>query len=303
MQKTALSLPIEQVAPRRRTGEQQWPFPALLPVLLLLLVSFAVPLAAMVRMSFNTKASGQDIVEAFSLVNYATILSDNFYYEVFGTTFGVAIGVTFFCLVFGFPLAVAYSHTRGTRKALLATIILGPLLINVVVRTYGWLILLSNRGLVNEFLHGLGLIQDPIKFLYNPFGVGIALVHVFLPFMVLSISAALQTMEPSLAEAAETLGADKPTVFRRVTLPLAMPGVVAGCILVFSGTLGAFASPLVLGGTSLRMLVVVIYTNALILFNWPRSAALAVVLLVLVLFLLWLQERWRAGRAAEGGAQ
>lgn len=124
-------------------------------------------------------------------------------------------------------------------------------------------------------------------------------MHVFLPFMVLSVAASLQNIDVSLAEAAETLGANKWTVFRRVTLPLATPGAVAGSILVFSATLGAFATPLVLGGTGLRMVVVLIYTNALVLFQWPRSAALALVLLGIVIALLWLQARVARSRAEE----
>ncbi len=271
----------------------------MLPSLLFLAAFFAVPMAFLVRMSFNTKAGGQDVVETFSLVNYATILGDGFYYSVFGTTFAVALGVTVACLVLGFPLAISYSRARGIWKAALATIVLGPLLINVVVRTYGWLVLLANRGLVNEALRGLGLVDSPIRFLYNPVGVGISLVHVFLPFMVLSVAASLQNIDVSLAEAAETLGANKWTVFRRVTLPLATPGAVAGSILVFSATLGAFATPLVLGGTGLRMVVVLIYTNALVLFQWPRSAALALVLLGIVIALLWLQARVARSRAEE----
>lgn len=258
---------------------------------------FALPLALLVRMSFNLKTAGQDVVETFSVDNYVDILGDSFYYSVFGTTFAVALGVTAVCLLLGFPVAVAYARARGPRKVLLATIVLGPLLVNVVIRTYGWLVLLANRGLLNEGLRSLGLIDGPIRFLYNPLGVGIGLVHVFLPFMVLSIAAALQNIDLSLTEAAETLGAGKWQVFRRVTLPLALPGVVAGCILVFSASLGAFATPLVLGGTGLRMLVVLIYTNALVLFNWPRSAALAVVLLAVVLGLLWLQTRRERGTA------
>jgi putative spermidine/putrescine transport system permease protein len=164
--------------------------------------------------------------------------------------------------------------------------VLSPLLVGIVVRCYGWMILLADRGLINASLVEGGWIAKPLPLMYNAFGVGIALVHVFLPFMVLSLTGVLKRIEPELLEASMTLGASPWRTFLEVTLPLSLPGILAGSLLVFSLAISSFVVPILLGGFKVQVLPMIVYEQMLSVFDWPFGAANAFVLLTLSLAII-----------------
>jgi putative spermidine/putrescine transport system permease protein len=262
----------------------------LVPGLVFVIAALLLPLVDMLVISFRGESFGQ-ILPGFTLKNYATFFSDSTYLQLFLQTFGAAALVTLLCILLGFPVASLIADAPAKWRGLLYFLVAAPLLVNTVVRTYGWLLILGRKGLVNESLTGLGLIDTPLALSGNYVGLVIGGTQVFLPFMILSITTSLVAIEKSLLEASAILGAGPVRRFFDVTLPLAMPGVIAGSVLVFSLMLGAFVTPLILGGTAVKYLSVAVYTDALVLFNLPRATALAIVLLAVVLLVYALQKR------------
>jgi len=271
-------------APRSRA------LPALAPALIVLFVLLGVPLAGMTLISFKQENFGQ-IEPGFTWENYASLLGDWDSLSLMLSTLGVAAAVTALCALLGFPLAAVVARAAPRRRALLYFLVTAPLLINTVVRSYGWLLILGRQGLFNQLLMDAGWIDEPLALSGNLLGVIIGGTQVFLPFMVLSLAASLQNIDPRLHESSSILGAGFWRTFWRVTLPLSTPGLIAGCVLVFSMMLGAFVTPLILGGSSVSYLSVQVYTDALVLFNLPRATALALLLMLVVLLVYLLQKR------------
>jgi putative spermidine/putrescine transport system permease protein len=247
---------------------------------------------------------GRGILDTWELTHYANFLGDPYYRNVLWRSLGMAAHVTAWCLVLGFPLAYALSRLRGVARALLYFAILMPLLTSAVVRTFGWMILLSNNGFINRTLIDLGLIDQPIAMMYRMSGIVIALVEVLLPFMVLALDAALLNINPHLYEAARNLGARSARIFLQITLPLSLPGILSGSVLVFTLAISAFVTPSLIGGPRIEVMATLIYQESMALLNWPSGAAIAFVMLftLLVLFALTFQLAGRA-RAAETAGQ
>lgn len=263
---------------------------ALLPASALVVLAMLVPLAEMAVISFRSESFGQ-IMPGFTLANYANILGGWASLQLFVQTFGVAILVTLLCALLGFPLAAAIARAPERWRGLLYFMVAAPLLVNTVVRSYGWLLILGRKGLLNTILMGAGWIDEPLALTGNVTGLVIGGTQVFLPFMVLSLTTSLLSLDRRLLESAEILGAGPARAFFSVTLPLAVPGLIAGSVLVFSMMLGAFVTPLILGGTAVKYLSVAVYTDALVLFNLPRATALSLLLMVAVLAVYLLQKR------------
>jgi putative spermidine/putrescine transport system permease protein len=261
------------------------------PAVLLLVVLLAIPLVQMVDASFRREDFGV-LLPGFVLDNYRQILGSAEYFELFYKTGFAALTVTLTCALLGFPVALQIAAAPPHRKALFYFLVAAPLLINTVVRSYGWLLMLGNRGVINSLLMASGLTERPIPLSGNMLGMIIGATQVFLPFMILSLVASLENIDRRLLESADILGAGPIRRFWDVTFPLALPGLIAGCVLVFSLMLGAIITPLMLGGTAIRYLSVAIYTDALVLFNLPRATALSVVLLCVVLVIYALQRRF-----------
>lgn len=272
-------------------SRSRWTLWALLvPGLAFLIALLLVPLADMLVISFRGESFGQ-ILPGFTLKNYASFFRDATYIQLFLQTFGAAALVTLLCILLGFPVAALIADAPARWRGLLYFLVAAPLLVNTVVRTYGWLLILGRKGLINESLAGLGLVDAPLALSGNYVGLVIGGTQVFLPFMILSITTSLIAIDKPLLESGAILGAGPVRRFFDITLPLAMPGVIAGSVLVFSLMLGAFVTPLILGGTAIKYLSVAVYTDALVLFNLPRATALAVVLLAVVLLVYALQKR------------
>lgn len=256
-----------------------------LPAALLLALVFLLPVARMIVESFRADDGAWPV-----LAEYADVLGQRYFWEVFLRTLALGSVVTAICLVLGFPLAWVYIHSRGRWRGVLLFAIAAPLLINMVVRVYGWTILLGPGGFSDWVFGELG-VEPPPRLIYNLTGVVIGMVHVFLPFMVLALAAALSRIDERLYEAASTLGASGLRRHLTVTLPLARTGIATGSILVFALTQGAFVTPLVLGGTSVHVIATLVYTDTLVLFDLPRATALATILLLLVSCVVAVQVR------------
>ncbi len=271
---------------QERSGARA-PWPLLLPALLLFIAVVVVPLAMTVLLSFHNWGQYTGIQFVITLKNWQEIWSDPYFYEMFARTFRIAGLATIIAAVFGAPEAYILNRMRAPWKGFFLLIILGPLLISVVARTLGWALLFGgNNGLVNKALMTIGLIDAPIPFMFTETGVVIALAHVMMPFMVLSVWAALQRVDPQIENAALSLGAGPMTIMRRIILPQIMPGVLSGGIIVFALSASAFATPSIIGGRRLKVAATLAYDEFLNTLNWPLGAAVAVLLLVALVLII-----------------
>lgn len=269
----------------------------LLPALLLLLAFFALPMGTMMVYSLGRSAIGQIYIPDLTFDNYGAVFTTPIYFTVMVRTLKLGLIVTVLALVLGFPFAYLMARGRPwVRSALLLAVLL-PLLVSVVVRTYGWIVLLGLDGPVNALLMALGLTGQPLKLVFNELGVIIGLLHVFFPFMVLPLSSVLLKLDPQLEEAARTLGAGTFTVFRRVVLPLSVPGIAAGSMLVFTLSAAAFVTPALMGGAGLNVMATLVAQQVLVLVNWPLGAAVAVMLVLITLVVVTAYNRFLEARA------
>ena len=251
----------------------------------------ALPLIDMGDASLHRQDLGM-IQPGYTLDNYRQILTSPTYFELFYKTLAAALAVTLIDAFLAYPVALHLVAAPPGRKAILYFLVAAPLLINTVVRTYGWMLVLGNRGVLNTVLTGLGVIDAPIKLTSTVTGMVIGATQVFLPFMILSLVASLEAIDRRLLESAEILGAGRIRRFMTITLPLSMPGLVAGSVLVFSLMLGAIVTPLMLGGSAVRYVSVQVFTDAMVLFDLPRATALSALLLAFVLLIYMAQRRY-----------
>ncbi|WP_292444361.1 ABC transporter permease [Mesorhizobium sp.] len=226
---------------------------------------------------------GSGIQDTWELTHYANFLLDAYHMRIMGRSIYISFTTVICCLVLAFPLAYLLSELRGTARAILYICILLPLLTSTVVRTFGWMVLLSSNGLVNQGLIAIGLVERPIAFMYSDLGIIIALTEVLLPFMILAIDAALLNIDRNLYDAARNLGAGAARIFFSITLPLTVPGIVSGSILVFSLAVSAYVTPDLIGGPRNPVMAMLIYQQGVSMLNWPFAAAISFILLALVL--------------------
>jgi ABC-type spermidine/putrescine transport system permease subunit I len=244
-----------------------------LPALLLLFAFFLFPVVRMLGFS----------LEAGTLDWYAKALGEQLYLRVFWNTFEIAVFVMAICLLLGYPLGFMIATTTPTWATLGFIFVLLPLWTSVLVRTYAWMVLLGRNGVFNRWLIELGVVSDPLPLLHNFTGVLIGMVHVLLPYMVLPIYGAVRRLDPALVAAAEGLGASSWRIFWRIYLPLTLPGIFAGSVIVFVLSLGFFITPALLGGGKVMMVAVLIEQEVHQTLNWPLAAALSAVLLAFTL--------------------
>lgn len=281
----------ETKAPERRgTGERRRLALQLGPGLFWLAVFFLVPILLVLVYSFYGFANGQMLPD-FTLDNYIRAISTDVYRQVLLKSMRYGLMTALLCLVIAYPVAYALARSTYKRKELLFLLLIIPFWTSIVVRTFSWKIMLGSNGFVNYTLRELGLVDLPIRFLYAEPAVIIGLVHVFLPFMILPLYAVLDKMDPSLEEAAGDLGAGKLRTFLRVTLPLSMPGVSTGFLLVFLLTVGSYLTPDILGGPGELMISNVIRNEYYVTFNWPFGGALAAIFLVVILVIILAYNR------------
>jgi putative spermidine/putrescine transport system permease protein len=254
----------------------------LLPAFAITAGVFASAMLLLFSYSAYTFRGGQ-LTEEVSFLAWQKFFTDPFYWGVVATTLRLAFGVTVVALLVGYPTAYALTKVRDQRLLVAAyLVIFSPLLVSLVVRIYGWLLLLSDNGVINQVLRATGLVNEPIRLIYNDTGVVIALVHILLPFMVFPILSVLLQFDHALREAANDLGANRLQTFLRVVLPMSLPGVVAGAQIVFTLAISAFVTPELLGGGKVQVLSRAIWFNVVDV-NWPLAAVEAIVLLALAL--------------------
>ncbi|MGD8190614.1 ABC transporter permease [Brevibacillus ginsengisoli] len=257
----------------------------LAPGLAVLIGVFLIPMLMMFLLSI------QNDQQHFSLQNYLLFVQDKFYLDILWRTIKVSLWTVLCTLVLGYPVAMYMAQVTGRMRGIVTMLILAPHLISVVIRNFGWVVILGEKGWINELLLKLGVISSPLKLLYNELGVVIGLTDAFIAYMVLSIATSLYAVDPSLGKAASILGASRLRAFCTVTLPLSLPGVIAGTTLVFSLSMSAFVTPALMGGTSVKSMPVIAYEQIMSTLNWPLGAALAFLLLGSTILLVTLFTR------------
>jgi putative spermidine/putrescine transport system permease protein len=255
------------------------------PATLLVAAILGLPLVLLFRYSLNQYDRYDLMREALTLDNYAAIFRDAFFRNVLLRTILVAAISTAVALTLALPVAYFIARAPARFKSALIILVVFPLLVGNLVRAAGWMAVMGNRGFVNQLLLGLGLIDEPLEILYTPTAVVIGIIAVVLPFMTLTLQSVLEQIDPSLEEAAGNLGARPFTAFRRVVLPLAMPGVIAGTVLVFILCMNAYATPVLLGGPRFHMMAPQVYEQITGQSNWPFGGALAFILMATTLVL------------------
>jgi putative spermidine/putrescine transport system permease protein len=243
---------------------------------------FALPQVFFIAMGLHRNLGFGRISESYSLANYGRILTDPLYLSSFALTLRLSLAVTVIGLVLGFPTAYVLARAGARWASFLVSVLLISSFITVVIKVLGLIVILSQNGLVNAFLLRLGLVRAPVPLLSNQPGVLIGLVHYTLPFLVLILFSMIQTIPRSLEEAAEIQGATRLGVFRRVILPLAMPGVITGSLIAFNMSMGAFTSAVLLGGGRVLTLPVLIQRKIVFDVDYPLGSALSTTLLVVV---------------------
>jgi ABC-type spermidine/putrescine transport system permease subunit I len=258
--------------------------PALLvvPLALYMIAFYALPLASMLLRSIDDPT--------WTLDNFRRLAGDGVFLDVFWITLRTALIVTAGTLLLGYPVALALSRLRGGVATLVLTLVLLPFWTSVLVRSYAWMVLLGRHGLINEFLIAVGVLASPLRMLNTSFAVYIAMIHILLPYMILPIASVLRQIDGALLRAASGLGAPPWRVFVQVVLPLSMPGVAAGVLLVFVLSLGFYITPALVGGPHDLMLSMLI-AQQVDLLNWPYAACLSAALLATTLLLILLAQR------------
>lgn len=261
------------------------PAALLLPSLLFLAAFFALPALGLVSYSVLTQAPDGTVGLPLTLEHYRHFFATPLYARVLRTTVEISLITTALAIVLGYPVALVMVRSPAAIRQAITIIVIAPLVVSVVVRTYGWQLILGNgpTGILNWLLLNSGIAKSPVALLYSKTAVVIGSLHVFFPMMVLPLASALSKIDPRLEDAARTLGATAWRSFRRITLPLSLPGLTVGCTLVFSLTAGSFVTPAILGGTSGQMLGVLVEQQILVVYNWPFGAAVATVLVAIVL--------------------
>ena len=269
------------------------------PLLLVLLCLFLAPVLFMLPESLHAYIPGIGTTDDWTLKNYTRLLSDDYYQEIIGRTLWMGLLVTFLCFVFGYPLAFFMARTTPVWRAVATLLVIFPLFLNLVVRSFGWITLLANRGVVNNFLLDLGLTDTPIRMLFNLTGLVIGLTHIYLPFMVLMLLSAIQNVPRDVEHAAATLAAGRLRVFFTITLPLTAPGILAGSILVFVLTISALVTPRLLGGPTYKVMSTLIYDEFMQKLDWPSGTSFAFILTAITLLIIWgagrLARKWSGG--------
>jgi putative spermidine/putrescine transport system permease protein len=257
----------------------------LAPSLLFLAVFFALPALTLVLYSVMTQAADGTVGLPLTLAHYQHFFTTSVYSRVLLTTLRISLWTTAAAAMLAYPVALVMVRSPPVLRQAIMMIVIAPLIVSVVVRTYGWQLILGNgpTGILNWLLLKIGFTKKPVALLYSEAAVVIGSLHVFFPMMVLPLASALGRIDPRLEDAARTLGATAWRSFRRITLPLSLPGLAVGSTLVFSLTAGSFVTPAILGGTGAQMLGMLVDQQILVVYDWPFGATVASVLVAVVL--------------------
>lgn len=269
----------------------------LFPGLLALGVTFLAPLIWLMRTSLASSAfSGAG--SAWTLESYRSILVDSFYWQVVANTLLLGVIVSVAAVVLSYPVALFLIRSTSRWRGVLTALAIAPLLTSMVVRTYGWMVLLGDKGVLNSMLLGLSLIASPLKLTNNSLGASIALIEILMPYAILAMLSGFGRLNSQLEEAASMLGANRWQVFSRIILPLSLPGILTAALLVFVLAISSFVTPRLMGGGRVFVLGTEIFSEATVTLNWPLAAALSFILLFLFGSIIVFYQR--ALRSLEG---
>jgi putrescine transport system permease protein len=269
----------------------------LAPFAIILKISFADPIIAQPPFTPLLDESGSPHITAD---NYTFLLTDKLYIVTYLKSVFMAAVATVLCLMLGFPMAYGIARAESAVRNILLLLIILPFWISFLLRVYAWMGLLNNYGLINNLLLWLGVIQQPVQLIYTDFAVYIGLVYSYLPFMVLPLYATLERMDPDLVDASQDLGASPAQAFRDITWPMARPGVIAGCLLVFIPAMGEYVIPYLLGGPESLMIGRVLFDEFFVNRDWPLASSVAILLLMLLVAPIAFLQRQRR-EEVEGG--
>lgn len=294
-QATRADLP-DEAPPRRFDAGKLVSLAALLgPAVLLLAVGLVWPFIMMARMSLLDRFPDPTTL---TLEFYQTVLTDPYFLRIIVRTFSLALVVTAITAVIGYPVAWFLARSRSRWKHLVFLGVISPLMVSIIVRSIGWTIILGNEGFINALLTALGIIDTPLRLMQSFWSVVVGMVHILIPFMVLSVASVLGKIDPAYAEAATVMGANPVRTFLKVTLPLSVQGIASGSVIVFCLTVGAYVTPVMLGRGKVSVLAITIHEQMVVLVDWPTGAAVAMVLtfgtmVVLTLYGLFLRRHAR----------
>jgi len=250
-----------------------------LPLAALFVAFFVAPLLVLLALSLHTDVA----MRTWTVSNYVKFFTDPFNYSILVDTLLLGLKATLVCLIFGYPVAWLCARASARWQSVLLFLVILPILTSVVVRTFAWIVILGRQGVLNQIAMWLGLVNEPLRLLYTELGVVIVLAQVQMPLMVLPILTVLSKMDPNLADASRVLGAGEWRTFWKVTLPLSLPGIIAGCILTYSASITAFVTQSLIGGARLIYMPLNIYQQAVGANNWPFAAALSIIFLIAVI--------------------
>ena len=244
-----------------------------LPASLALLVFFILPMGYILVQTLLENGTA----------DFREFFTDPFYLDILWTTLRVSLVSTAVSLLLGYPTAYYMARTTSRLKKVMVIVILFPFLVSAVVRSYGWMVILGTNGLLNQLLLGLGLISEPLKLLNTEAAVIIGMIHLLIPYMILSLVGVLQSIDPNVEYAAYSLGASPMTTFRKVVFPLSTPGIISGCVLVFTMSMTSYVTPKLLGGSKFRMMATMVVQEINVNFDWGAASAISYILLAVIL--------------------
>jgi ABC-type spermidine/putrescine transport system permease subunit I len=263
---------------------KNWGSPAYLPLLVIMLVGFVAPMCVIVKMSLFDPD--------FTLKHYVTFFTNATYLQVFLRTFKTAFTVTLGCLLLGYPVAFFLTCVKDKTANYLRIFIVIPFWVSILIRTFAWKVILSNTGVINTSLLSIGAISSPLSLMYNSFAVHISMIHILLPFMILTLYGAMKGINPGYFNAALSLGARPGKAFLQVYFPMSVPGILSGTLMVFIMALGFYITPSIMGGSNDTMLPVVIELQVNRALNWNLASAMAVILLVTTMIIVGIYTKF-----------
>ncbi len=293
-------------------GDLLWRWIVIVLPYLWLVLFFLVPFAIVFKISFSDPIvaqppftplfdQSQNFLNRFqgSLNNYLFLLEDNLYWVSYLRSIKVAFISTLFCLLLGYPMAYYIAQSAPTKRNVLLMLIILPFWTSFLLRVYAWMGILSTNGIINSVLLWIGMIDEPIQMLYTNFAVYLGIVYTYLPFMILPLYANLERLDLNLHDAAADLGGKPLQVFRDITLPVSLPGIIAGSLLVFIPAMGEFVIPALLGGLDSLMIGRTLYDEFFVNRDWPLASAVATILLLILVLPMVLFQRTQAKSAEE----
>jgi len=251
----------------------------LFPGVLFLTIFMIIPILMTIGTTFFNENGG------FSIQGYLDFFQDRYFIEILLTTLRVSLFTTIICILLGFPAAYYISKLKQRKKAIMLLLTIFPLLTSPVVRSFSWMVIIGKNGVVNKLLMGMGLIEKPLDILYTPTAIIIGLVHLFLPLIIVTLVGVMENIETDLLKAAESLGASRLAVFSKVVIPLSVPGLVIGSILVFVGSFTAYTTPALLGGKQ-RVISTFLYQNAITLNEWQVASIVATIMIAVTVLII-----------------